>query len=506
MAIALVSAAIAPEAAFAAGVSSTYTQDGLTATLTADKASYAAGETAAITVAVTNNNSFDVSNVRLSLKLPAGMALASGQASYVLVTLKAGETQGFSLTALVTEAIPLAGDGAPLWPPIAMIGSAAAIAAALALGRKGKARHAAGVLPLVLGAALVLAVSAPSLHAFAATESRSFDVSQPVTVAGVGGSITLTTSYDYESAPISQAPLTITGGNIAKTYGDAGFALTATGGSTGNPVTWTSNDTSVAAVDNSGNVTIVGAGTATITATMQGSIGNPGNTPDYLDATAQITLTVNPATLTVTADDKSRDYGEANPTLTFTYSGWVLGEGVSALTTVPTASCAATTTSNTGTYAITVSGGAAANYTFSYQPGTLTVNPAPLSVTADDKSMLAGENPPALTISYSGFKGSDTAASITPPTISTTATSASTVGTYPITLSGGSAANYTLTLHDGTMTVSASYKLTYDANGGSNPPAASIFAIPAGGGSVTDTVAGGTAITAMTPPTNKAFV
>ncbi|HAS40729.1 MAG TPA: hypothetical protein DCS93_09635 [Microscillaceae bacterium] len=55
------------------------------------------------------------------------------------------------------------------------------------------------------------------------------------------------------------------GNDASKTFGDAAFDLTATGGASGNPVTFTSSDVNVATI--SGNtVTIVGAGTATITA------------------------------------------------------------------------------------------------------------------------------------------------------------------------------------------------------------------------------------------------
>ena len=53
-----------------------------------------------------------------------------------------------------------------------------------------------------------------------------------------------------------------------------------------------------------------------------------------------------------------------------------------------------------------------------------------------------------------GFVGSDTAASfLTPVVVTTTADNLSPVGTYPITASGGSSPNYTLTFVAGTLTV-----------------------------------------------------
>jgi len=67
-------------------------------------------------------------------------------------------------------------------------------------------------------------------------------------------------------------------------YGDASFELTATGGASGNNVTFSSNDTTVATV--SGNtVTIVGAGSAVITA-------NQAGTANYSAAAVPRTLTV----------------------------------------------------------------------------------------------------------------------------------------------------------------------------------------------------------------------
>jgi hypothetical protein len=84
-----------------------------------------------------------------------------------------------------------------------------------------------------------------------------------------------------------------------------------------------------------------------------------------------------------------------------------------------------------------------------------TVTPAPLVITASSGSFPLGGTPPAITPSYSGFVNGDTPATAltTPPTCSTTATSASPVGTYPSTCSGALAPNYTITYVPGTVTV-----------------------------------------------------
>jgi hypothetical protein len=74
---------------------------------------------------------------------------------------------------------------------------------------------------------------------------------------------------------------------------------------------------------------------------------------------------------------------------------------------------------------------------------SLTINQAILTVTPDNKTMVLHGTVPALTFQITGFKGTDSASVVTTqPTCSTTGTSASNVGSYPITCSGGTATNY----------------------------------------------------------------
>jgi hypothetical protein len=91
---------------------------------------------------------------------------------------------------------------------------------------------------------------------------------------------------------------------------------------------------------------------------------------------------------------------------------------------------------------------------------TVMVNKASLLVTAVNASKTQGSANPPLTVNYSGFVGSDTqATAITgQPSVTTTATTASPSGTYPIDVSLGSLAsnNYTFTFVDGTLTVTGS--------------------------------------------------
>ncbi len=84
--------------------------------------------------------------------------------------------------------------------------------------------------------------------------------------------------------------------------------------------------------------------------------------------------TVTPAPLTVTAEDKSKNYEEINPVLTVTYSGFVNNDGPAQLTTQPAITTTAVTSSPVGQYPITVNGAESPNYTFTYISGVLTVN------------------------------------------------------------------------------------------------------------------------------------
>jgi hypothetical protein len=201
---------------------------------------------------------------------------------------------------------------------------------------------------------------------------------------------------------------------------------------------------------------VLGAGGQPLSVTF-----TPTDSTNYATATATLTLTVNKATLTATAANQSRIYGAANPALTFSYSSFVNNETAAAIT-APTAGTTATTSSAVGIYPITLTGGSAANYTLTLVNGTLSITKAALAAKADNQTRVYSAADPTFTISYTGFANGDTAAAITAPTASTAATSTSLPGTYPITLTGGTAANYTLTLTNGTLTVTPrDYSGTY---------------------------------------------
>lgn len=98
---------------------------------------------------------------------------------------------------------------------------------------------------------------------------------------------------EYTIGSMAQNLTFATSGNVTKTYGDDAFANAATNDrADGSEVTYSSSDTSVAEVDAYGNVTIKGAGTATITASAVAVDGK------YSEGTAEYTLKVDKKTLT----------------------------------------------------------------------------------------------------------------------------------------------------------------------------------------------------------------
>ena len=201
-----------------------------------------------------------------------------------------------------------------------------------------------------------------------------------------------------------------------------------------------------------------------------GTVLNAGNdrvlsvtfTPDdpanYGPASVTVLLDVLRASLTITAQDKTKVYGSANPALTAGYLGFVNGDTAASLDTPVTLTTSATTSSGAGNYPINASGAADANYTISFVPGTLAVTRASLTIRADDKSRPLNQSNPPLTATYAGFVNGDTFGSLDSPVqLSTSATQSSPAGTYPIVASGAADANYTITHVNGVLTVNPGF-------------------------------------------------
>ena len=200
---------------------------------------------------------------------------------------------------------------------------------------------------------------------------------------------------------------------------------------------------------------VLNAGSQTLSVTF-----TPTNTTAYSPVTTTVTLVVNPVPVIVVADSFSRTYGAANPTLTASYVGLVNGDtAATAVTGAPTLTTVATRQFPWGIYDISIAQGtlASTNYTFSaFVPGTLWIMQAPLTITANNVSVQQGASLPALTYTPTGFVNGETAAVLSgAPIETTTETTTSPVGTYPISISQGtlSALNYTFNFVAGTLTV-----------------------------------------------------
>jgi hypothetical protein len=208
------------------------------------------------------------------------------------------------------------------------------------------------------------------------------------------------------------------------------------------------------------NVATTGVGACVVTASIAQST-------NHLAATSSpVTITVDPATLTVTAQSVSKRQTTADPTFTALITGYVGADGVGVLTSPVTFSRAPGEAP--GTYAITPSGAAAANYVFSYVPGVLTITdrdvpiitwatPAPITygdtLTSSDLNATAafGGSPVAGTFAYSIGGTSVGAGSVVPagnPVLTATFTPTDTV-----TYATGTTAQVTMTVARRQLTV-----------------------------------------------------
>ncbi len=241
-----------------------------------------------------------------------------------------------------------------------------------------------------------------------------------------------------------------------KTYGAADFSPASA--SSELAVSYSSSNPAVATIV-AGKLHILGAGSTDITASQ------PGNT-SYNPATPVIqTLSVSKASLTVTANNKSKVYGAIDPSLDYTVTGTLYNGDLNSVVTGVALSTATGAAATFGAHTITASGGAADNYDINLINGTLTVTKAPaLTVTANDKSKVYGDADPELDFTQSGtLYYTDNYSVISGVSLGTTTGASASYGTHAITVTSGSADNYNVSLVNGTLTVSKA-SLTVTAN------------------------------------------
>ena len=254
-------------------------------------------------------------------------------------------------------------------------------------------------------------------------------------------------TYATGTVIVEPAPLTVRASDASMTYGGATPAVTPTyegfvNGHTPFNLATTATCTAAASPTTA-------AGTHAGATTCSGA-----SSPNYDISYAAGTLTVAPASLLITASDATMPFGSSGASVTPSYLGFVNGEGPSVLTTAPTCGGgSATTPVGVHPGATTCSGATAANYSISYEEGTLTVIDRVLVITASDATMTYGGAAPSVTPTYTGFQdGDDESVLTTPPTCGGGSPSTP-AGTHATSSAGAVAPGYTIEYVDGTLTV-----------------------------------------------------
>jgi hypothetical protein len=225
---------------------------------------------------------------------------------------------------------------------------------------------------------------------------------------------------------------------------------------TAGTVTFREGDTVLASavpLDGSGQAVLP---TATLSAGVHSLLVQYSGSPGFPAASYRAQLSVYQAPLTITAKDASKTYGQAVTFAgtEFTADGLVNGDTVTGVTLT---SAGAAGSAGVGSYPLVPSaaaGNGLENYAITYASGALTVNPAPLIITADPQWKITGEANPVFTVSYQGFVlGQDASVLGGLLTFSTPATMSSLPGAYAVTPGGLTSGNYAITFVSGTLTV-----------------------------------------------------
>jgi len=314
---------------------------------------------------------------------------------------------------------------------------------------------------LANGDTAVSLTTGPALNTTATAASHVAGSPYTITASGAVDS-DYTISYVDGALTVTPVALTITADNQAKAYGAALPTLTTSYTGLVNGDTASSLPTAPALNTTATAGSHVAGSPYTITAS--GAVDS-----DYTISYVDGTLTVTPVGLTITADNQTKVYGAALPTLTVSYAGLVNGDTAASLTTAPALNTTATVASHVAgsPYTITAGGAVDSDYTISYVDGAMTVTPVGLTITVDNQTKEYGAAVPTLTASYAGLVNGDTAVSLTTAaTLSTTATASSHVAGSPYTITASSAvdSDYTISYVDGALTVTpAALTITADS-------------------------------------------
>jgi len=235
-----------------------------------------------------------------------------------------------------------------------------------------------------------ITVNGTPVNSGAASSNISLNVGNNTITTVVTAQDNSTKTYTL-TATRDKTPQTITfNASATKTYGDADFSPGATTTS-GLTISYSSGNTDVATIVNN-QIHIVGQGTAVITATQAGDA-------TYLPATnVTQTLTVNRAPITVTAHAKTKIYGDADPTLTYTIT-----TGTLAGNDTFTGSLSRNTGITVGNYPITLGTLALnTNYVLTFVSNNLTVTKRPLILAPIPATKVYGNPDPGFAYAQNG--------------------------------------------------------------------------------------------------------
>src|SRR6516165_103326 len=262
------------------------------------------------------------------------------------------------------------------------------------------------------------------------------------------------------AAGTTPVTLTVTSLNDSKTYGDtASLSLFTVSGFqagvanayladpnvySGTPGLFSAGATAIA---NAGVYSIIGS---------QGTLAASGNYGFAFNNAGL--LTVNPKALTITANDATQTYdGVAfSGGSGVTYSGFVNGQNASVLSGTIAYGGNSQGAANAGTYTIIPSNQTSSNYAINYVNATLTIDPQPLTIIANNVTQTFNNAPysGANGVTYAGFvNGQNSSVLSGSITYGGNSQGAVNVGTYAIIPSGQTSSNYAITYVNGTLTI-----------------------------------------------------
>jgi hypothetical protein len=306
-------------------------------------------------------------------------------------------------------------------------------------------------------------LASPGAAASAGAAGSTYAITASNVAGGTFNPANYSITYDPGQLTVNQAPLTVTAGSAAKTYGQtatfAGSDFTSSGLQNGEVI----GSVFLSSAGAAPTAGVTGSPYAINASTAAGGTFNPANYSITYDPGQ---LTVSPAVLAITADNASKTYGQALGATSgaFTSSGLQNGETIGSVVLaspggVPTAGVAGSP------YSLAPSNAAGgsfnpANYLITYNPAQLTVDPAAVTVTADNRVKIYGQAYAFAGTEFtsSGLQNGETIGSVSLSSAGAPATANVLGSPYAIAIStaaGGTfnPANYTITYAPGLFTV-----------------------------------------------------